>query len=84
MIFFGKSKIVRKRVWSLLEPAEDDDKLSKFTDIFLVSLIFFNILMVILETVENLYVKYMNYFLDTLSFFRNYFLWNILEGMVLR
>ena len=62
MIFFGKSKIVRKRVWSLLEPAEDDDKLSKFTDIFLVSLIFFNILMVILETVENLYVKYELFF----------------------
>ena len=45
----------RKRVWSLLEPANENDNFSRIVDIFLVSLIFFNILMVILETVEELY-----------------------------
>ena len=49
---------IRKRVWTLLEPANDSDKLSKFVDIFLVTLIFFNILMVILETVDELYNQY--------------------------
>ena len=29
----------RKRVWTLLEPAAEDDKASKITDIFLVTLI---------------------------------------------
>ena len=48
----------RKRVWTLLEPASDKDTISKITDIFLVSLIFFNILMVILETVESYREKF--------------------------
>ncbi|MBS92051.1 MAG: potassium channel protein [Rickettsiales bacterium] len=52
----------RKRVWSLLEPASENDKLSKIIDIFLVTLIFFNILMVILETVEELYINYKAFF----------------------
>ena len=52
----------RKRVWTLLEPASDEDTASKITDIFLVSLIFFNILMVILETVESLYFNYKTFF----------------------
>ena len=60
----------RKRVWTLLEPASDKDTISKITDIFLVSLIFFNILMVILETVESLYLNYK-------TFFRNFELFSV-------
>jgi len=52
----------RKRVWTLLEPADEKDKASRITDIFLVTLIFFNILMVILETVEDLYINYNSFF----------------------
>ena len=55
--------LTRNRVWKLLEPAEDHDNLSKFIDIFLVNLIFFNILMVILETVETLYFRYKPWFI---------------------
>ena len=40
MIIFKKLNLNRKRVWKLLEPAEDNDNLSKFIDIFLVNLIF--------------------------------------------
>ena len=58
MTIFKKLSLSRNRVWKLLEPAEDNDNLSKFIDIFLVNLIFFNILMVILETVETLYLRY--------------------------
>ena len=55
--------LTRNRVWKLLEPAEDNDNFSKFIDIFLVNLIFFNILVVILETVETLYLKYKLWFI---------------------
>tara|TARA_Y100001954_G_C15694713_1_gene544666 strand:- start:153 stop:1067 length:915 start_codon:yes stop_codon:yes gene_type:complete len=58
----GNFSLSRKRVWSLLEPAEDTDTFSRVVDVFLVTLIFFNILMVILETVEDLYVVYRNFF----------------------
>ena len=61
----------RKRLWTLLEPATEEDKASRITDIFLVSLIFFNILMVILETVENLYLNYKTFF--NFNFFCNCF-----------
>jgi voltage-gated potassium channel len=63
MIILKKLNINRKRVWKLLEPAEDNDNLSKFIDIFLVNLIFFNILMVILETVDTLYFRYKLWFI---------------------
>ena len=62
MIFFGNLRIYRKRVWTILEPADEKDSLSKFIDIFLVCLIFFNILTVILETVETLYLQYEKHF----------------------
>ena len=52
----------RKRVWTLLEPANENDKASRITDILLVTLIFLNILMVMLETVESLYAKYNSFF----------------------
>ena len=63
MTIFNKLNLNRNRVWRLLEPAEDNDNLSKFIDVFLVNLIFFNILMVILETVETLYFKYKLWFI---------------------
>ena len=63
MTILKKLNLSRNRVWKLLEPAEDNDNLSKFIDIFLVNLIFFNILMVILETVETLYFKYKLWFI---------------------
>ena len=63
MTIFYKLNLNRNRVWRLLEPAEDNDNLSKFIDVFLVNLIFFNILMVILETVETLYFKYKLWFI---------------------
>ena len=53
----------RKRTWTILEPASDSDKLSRVVDVFLVSLIFFNILSVILETVDFLFLKYEKQFL---------------------
>ena len=56
------SNFYRKRVWTLLEPANENDKASKITDIFLVTLIFFNILMVILETVDSLFINYKDFF----------------------
>ena len=63
MTIFYKLNLNRNRVWRLLEPAEYNANLSKFIDIFLVNLIFFNILMVILETVETLYLKYKLWFI---------------------
>ena len=63
MTIFKKLSLTRNRVWKLLEPAEDNDNLSKFIDIFLVNLIFFNILMVILETVDTLYFRYKLWFI---------------------
>ena len=42
----------------LLEPAKENDVLSKFVDIFLLVLIFLNVLMVILETVDDLFLHY--------------------------
>ena len=48
----------RKKIWVLLEPAKENDVLSKFVDIFLLVLIFLNVLMVILETVDDLFLHY--------------------------
>lgn len=52
----------RKRVWETLEPARDDDNLSKKIDIFLLILITLNVFAVILETVDTLYIKYQKIF----------------------
>jgi len=46
----------------LLEPAKENDVLSKFVDIFLLILIFLNVLMVILETVEGFFLNYNKFF----------------------
>ncbi len=82
-----KINYIRKRIWTLLEPASDSDNLSRVVDIFLVSLIFFNILSVILETVESLYqqyelqFRYFEYF-SVLIFTIEYFarLWSCVEN----
>ena len=52
----------RKKIWVLLEPAKENDVLSRFVDIFLLVLIFLNVLMVILETVEDLFLSYNKFF----------------------
>ena len=53
---------LRKKIWVLLEPANENDLLSKFVDIFLLILIFLNVLMVILETVDDLFLNYNKFF----------------------
>ena len=52
----------RKKIWVLLEPAKENDVLSRFVDIFLLILIFLNVLTVILETVEDLFLSYNKFF----------------------
>ena len=53
---------LRKRVWEILEPAKEDDNLSRKIDIFLLILISLNVFAVILETVETIYIKYQKVF----------------------
>lgn len=58
----------KKRVWSLLEPANEKDLNSKLVDMFLLVLITLNIIMVVIETVEEIYInnklffRYFEYF----------------------
>ena len=51
-------KSLRKRIWEILEKGNSKDKVSFYTDIFLITLIIFNIIAVLLETVESIYSKY--------------------------
>ena len=51
-------KSLRKRIWEILEKGNSNDKVSFYTDIFLITLIIFNIVAVLLETVESIYSKY--------------------------
>ena len=51
-------KSIRKRVWEILEKSNSNDKVSFYTDIFLITLIVFNIIAVLLETVESIYSKF--------------------------
>jgi voltage-gated potassium channel len=51
-------KSLRKRVWEILEKGNSNDKVSFYTDIFLITLIIFNIVAVLLETVESIYSRY--------------------------
>ena len=55
-------KKISLRCWELLEPGAENDSLSKKVDIFLLSLISLNILSVILETVDSLFLRYKLYF----------------------
>ena len=51
-------KSLRKRIWEVLEKGNSNDKVSFYTDIFLITLIIFNIIAVLLETVDSIYSKY--------------------------
>ena len=45
----------RKRLWEILEKGNENDKVSVYTDIFLITLIILNITAVLLETVDSIY-----------------------------
>jgi len=51
-------KSLRKRIWEILEKGNSNDKVSFYSDIFLITLIIFNIIAVLLETVDSIYSKY--------------------------
>ena len=51
-------KSLRRRIWEILEKGNSNDKVSFYTDIFLITLIVFNIIAVLLETVDSIYSKY--------------------------
>ena len=51
-------KSIRKRIWEILEKGDPNDKVSFYTDIFLITLIIFNIIAVLLETVDSIYTLY--------------------------
>ena len=51
-------KSIRKRIWEILEKGNSKDKVSFYTDIFLITLIIFNIVAVLLETVDSIYSRY--------------------------
>ena len=51
-------KSLRKRIWEILEKGNSNDKVSFYTDIFLITLIIFNIIAVLLETVDSIYSRY--------------------------
>lgn len=56
-------KLIRKRLWQILEKGNETDKVSVYTDIFLITLIILNIIAVILETVDSIYSAYSFYFI---------------------
>ena len=51
-------KIIRRRLWQILEQGNENDKVSVYTDIFLITLIILNIIAVVLETVDSIYLGY--------------------------
>lgn len=55
-------KKIKYRVYTLLNPAKENDKWSKIVDYFLVILIVLNVIAVILETVNEIYNPLKNYF----------------------
>ena len=58
-----KLKKIRNRLWQILEKGNENDKVSVYTDIFLITLIILNIIAVILETVDSIYLVYKLHFL---------------------
>ena len=56
-------KFIRKRLWQILEKGNETDRVSVYTDIFLITLIILNIIAVILETVDSIYSAYSFYFI---------------------
>lgn len=59
---------VKNRVFKILEIAEENDRVSKIFDIFIMALILFNVIAVVLETVESLVSRFGGFFL-TFEFF---------------
>ncbi len=53
----------RIRLWEVLEKGNSNDKASLYTDIFLITLIILNIIAVLIETVDSIYVVYKTEFL---------------------
>ena len=51
-------KSLRKRIWEILEKGNSNDQVSFYSDIFLITLIIFNIIAVLLETVDSIYSDY--------------------------
>ena len=56
-------RLIRKRLWQILEKGNEKDRVSVYTDIFLITLIILNIIAVILETVDSIYSAYSFYFI---------------------
>ena len=78
----------RKRLWQILERGSENDKVSVYTDIFLITLIILNITAVLLETVDSIYSVYRFEFLvferiSTFIFLVEYLLrvWVSIEGI---
>lgn len=53
---------MKNRIYKILEVASEDDVTSRAFDIFIMALIFLNVLAVILETVESLATQYASFF----------------------
>ena len=52
----------QKRVFEIIEKGQDDDRASRFCDLFLFTLILLNVMAVCLETVDSLYARYSSVF----------------------
>ncbi len=52
------SKSIKKGILNTIDKAEDRNSLSRYFDVFIVTLILLNVVAVILETVESLYQQY--------------------------
>lgn len=53
---------IKIRLFQIIEKAEEEDEMSRIFDIFILTLICFNILAIILESHQNLLFKYEEYF----------------------
>lgn len=63
--------MLRRRVYEVLEVASPDDRLSRVVDFALISLVAANILAIILESIDSLFVRYGSFFasFETVSVF---------------
>lgn len=55
-------RLNKERIFETLEKGTGDDRLSRRFDIFIMTLIILNVILVILETVEHIYIKYAYWF----------------------
>jgi len=53
---------IKRRIYEILEVAESGDKASRIFDIFIITLIFLNVVAVVLETVQSLSVLHRGFF----------------------